>query len=158
MTTQVQSSMSPLGHAQGKQVGDGPWIVVGAAAVAIKLEVNKDTADGAVLYTVPPDARLFIEQTFWEVTTPFTGGSSSTIGLSSNAAPHDTKGDLLGGASGDTAAKLTAGIQEGTPGVSFSGPPGIVILEAGQQIRLDRVASQFAAGAGFAHIIGRFIR
>ena len=153
----LHSSVSPFGHAQGKQDANGNWTVVGSNAVALKLPIAHDTADGAALYTVPEDARLLIEQAFWEVTTPFTGGASSAIGLSSSAAPHDTKGDLLGGASGDVAAALTAGVAEGTPGASFSGAPGIVLLEAGATIRLDRVTSAFTAGAGFAHVIGRFI-
>jgi hypothetical protein len=154
----VQSTLSPLGHAQGKATPDGEgWVVVGSSPVGLKIEFNKDTVDGAALYVVPEDARLLIEQTFWEVTTGFTGGTSSAIGLSASTAPHDTKGDLLGGASGDVAATLVPGFAEGTPGASWSGAPGIVVLEAGTVIRFNRVASAFTAGAGFVHIIGRFI-
>lgn len=154
----VQGTMSSQGHAQGVIDPQGNWLVVGSAAFAAKLAISYETADGAKLYVVPADSRLLIEQAFWEVSTDFTGGTSSAIGLASDAAPHETPGDLLGGAAGDVAASLVAGFAEGTPGASFSGAPGIVVLEAGQAIVFNRIASAFTAGMGYAHVVGRFIR
>lgn len=154
----VESTLSPLGHPKGKADANGNWILTGTAGVQLKLAISKDTVDGAVLYTVPDDTRLLIEQAFWEVTTGFTGGTSSAVGLSSSQAPHDAAGDLLGGAGGDVAATLVAGLTQGTVGVSFSAAPKMVALEAGATIKYNRIASAFTAGAGFAHIVGRFIR
>lgn len=154
----TESNYSPLGHPKGYMDADGNWITSAPSAPAsIKLAVGYATADAAVLYTVPAEKRLMIEQTFWEVTTGFTGGTSSAVGVSSSQSPHNTKGDLLGGATGDVAATLVAGVVEGTPGASFSGSPGIVVLEAGATVIFDRITDAFTAGAGFVHIIGRYI-
>lgn len=129
-----------------------------AKAVALKLAVTKDTADAAVLYTVPTGKRLFVEQAFWEVTANWTGGSSSTIGLSSSSTLFATKGDIQGGASGDAAAALTTTIKfcKGTQGAKLA-TNGKVVLEAGETIIFDRITSAFTAGTGYAHIVGTLV-
>src|SRR3954466_4354256 len=69
----------------------------GDAILTFPVDFNK--ADAAVLFTVPSapaGLRLQVTRCFWEVTTPFTGGASSAIGLSSSNASYNTKGDLLG--------------------------------------------------------------
>jgi hypothetical protein len=154
MTASLEKS--PYGHPQGKMAADGTWERNLPARFALKLPVAFGTADAAALYTVPADKRMHIERTFWEVTTAFTGGSSSAIGVSSDQAPHETKGDLLGGASGDVLAGLTAGVKSGTIGASF-GSNGVVVLEPGSVIRFDRITSAFTAGAGFVHLIGTVV-
>lgn len=114
--------------------------------------VTFNTADAAVLYTVPTAiARLQLIRAGWEVTTPFTGGTSSTIGLSSSNAAYNTKGDLQGGASGDAAAALVAGFKGGTVGAKLASN-GLVCLVAGDTIRFDRITSAFTAGVGLAHV------
>lgn len=149
---------SPFGHPQGKQSTAGVWERLPAAtAFALKLAVNFGTADAAVLFTVPTGKRMLIERTFWEVVTGFTGGSSSAIGLSSSQTAQSTKGDVLGGASGDVTATLgTAGVKGGTLGADF-GTNGVIILEPGATIRFDRVTSVYTAGAGFVHVVGRVV-
>jgi len=120
------------------------------------LPITYATADAATLWTVP--ARVQIRDVFWEVTTGWTGGTSSAIGVSSDSAPHETKGDLLGGATGDVAATLvTTGTHYlgGTLGVSF-GSNGRVVLPAAAVIRFDRITSVFTAGAGNVHVVGEF--
>jgi len=125
----------------------------GDAILTIPVDFNK--ADAAVLYTVPTGLRLQVTRCFWEVTTPWTGGTSSAIGLSSSNANYNTKGDLLGGASGDVAAGLTAGFK-GTNGAKTASQ-GIVVLVAGDTIRFDRITSAFTAGAGNVHICVQFV-
>lgn len=120
----------------------------GDAVVTIPVDFNK--ADAAVLFTIPAGYRCQVGRAFWEVTTPWTGGASSAIGVSSSNANANTKGDILGGAAGDVAAGLTAGFK-GTVGAKIAAL-GLVVLVAGDTIRFDRIASAFTAGAGFLHL------
>lgn len=138
--------------------GVGRWFRMGS--FDLKIAIGFALADAAVLSTVPTGKRLLIEQAYWEVTTSWTGGTSSAIGISSDVAPHDTKGDILGGAGGDVAAALVStggATKQGTIGVSYSAAPKMVVLEAGSKIRFDRIVDAFTAGAGFAHLAGRLI-
>lgn len=108
------------------------------------------TADAAVLGTLPSGVELLVVRSYWEITADFTGGTASAIGLSSSQSPHNTKGDLLGGGSGDVAAGLTAGIKAGTIGADIAAG---VLLVGGSTIRFDRITSAFTAGAGYAHVV-----
>lgn len=146
---------SPLGHPMGQMQSD-VWTRKPDSRFALKLAIGSGTADAAMLYTVPTGKRLLIERTLFEVTTAFTGGTASAIGLSSSQAPHETKGDLLGGSGGDVAATLVAGVTGGTIGASF-GSNGVVLLEAGATILFDRITSAFTAGAGFVHVVGQVV-
>ena len=138
--------------------GTGAWLRADTVA-HLKLAIAFGTADAATLFTVPAGFRLELEKVFWEVTADWTGGSSSAIGISSADAPHETQGDLLGGATGDIAATLVAasGELQGTIGVSYSAAPLLAVLEATDTIRFDRITSAFTAGAGFVHAIARQI-
>lgn len=109
-------------------------------------------ADAAVLYTVPAGFRLILGVPFHNVTTSWTGGTSSAIGCSSGNTGLATKGDLLGGASGDVAAGLlsTGAYAKGTVGAKI-GKPGAVLV-AGDTILFDRITSVFTAGASTIHI------
>lgn len=161
----MSDALSSLGHPKGRMNPvTGVWERnsaftgnVGGETVDLRLAIGFATADAAVLYKVEPGLRLLVEQVFVEVTTAFTGGTSAAIGLSASVAPHETKGDLFGGAGGELLAGLTVGMHAGTAGVSFSADPKMVLLEAGTEIRFDRIASAFAAGAGYVHLIGRTI-
>lgn len=129
------------------------------AAVHMKLPIGFALLDNAVLYTVPDGKRFLAEMFLWETTADWTGGVLSAIGLSSDQAPHETAGDLLGGAAGDVEADLQAadGVHQGTIGTSYSAAPASVVLESGSVIRFNRIVSAFTAGAGFVHVIGRWI-
>ena len=109
------------------------------------------TADATVLFTVPTNARLLVRRGYWAVTTGFTGGSSSSIGLSSSNAAYNTKGDLLGGAGGDVAATLVAGAC--IPGTIGAKTAAGIFLNAGDTIKFNQITSAFTAGAGFAHLV-----
>jgi hypothetical protein len=127
------------------------------AAIALKLPINYSMADATALFKVPADVKLAIESLMWEVLVGFTGGTNSAIGVSSDLAVYNTKGDLLGGASGQLTAVLgTAGYKGGTIGAKF-GSNGVVVLTPGSIIRLDLIASQYTAGSGFVHVLGRQI-
>lgn len=104
-------------------------------------------ADAAVLYTVPAGFRLILGVPFHNVTTSWTGGTSSAIGCSSSNAGLSTAGDLLGGASGDVAAGLlsTGAYAKGTVGAKI-GKPGAVLVAA-DTILFNRITSVFTAGA-----------
>ncbi len=163
----ADEKFSSLGRPQGKMdPTTGKWNrnayahgpgQKNANSFSVKLPINKDTADAAVLYKTPSGQRMLIEQVLWEVTTPFTGGTSSAIGLSANVAPYTAAGSIHGGASGELAAGLTAGIRRGTLGTGLSAAPNALVLEPETELRFNRIASQFAAGAGFVHVIGRII-
>jgi hypothetical protein len=96
-----------------------------------------------------------IEQIMWEVTTGFTGGSSSAIGISSDATGWSTKGDLLGGAGGDVTATL------GTAKKAIAGTAGAMggalLIPSTKIIRFDRITSAYTAGAGFVRIRGQLL-
>lgn len=136
--------------------GAGKWVRADVD-FDIKLPIGFATADATALFTVPVGFKLLLEQIFWDITTAFTGGASAAIGLSSDAAPYTTKGMLLGGASGDVLATLVAGITQGTIGTGFSAAPKMVVIPAGNVVRLDQITSAFTAGAGFVHLVGRRI-
>lgn len=130
--------------------GSGRWLLI-PGACRLLLPIGFATADAAVLLTVPTGARLAIRELFWNVTTSFTGGTSSAIGVSSNKASFTTKGDLLGGAAGNVLATLAAAatLIPGTVGAGFDTlAKRRVVWEATQTIRFDRITSAFDAGAG----------
>jgi len=143
---QAASNYAPALAAQLKALYDQ-----GDAILALPVDFTK--ADAAVLYTVPTGIRLQLGRAFWEITASWTGGASSAIGLSSSNASYSTKGDLLGGASGDVAAGLTfvAPLFKGTIGAKAASQ-GVIVLVAGDTIRFDRITSAFTAGTGLAHV------
>ncbi len=132
--------------------GSGRWLRC-CGTVDLSLAFTYATADAAVLFTVPVGARLIVVRGYWEITTACAGGSSSAIGLS-GPSPHNTKGDLLGGASGDVEATLTAGVKLGTIGADQA--VGI-LLKAADTVKFDRVTSVFTSGAGNAHLVCQLV-
>lgn len=110
------------------------------------------TADGATLYTVPTGFQLAIAVPYWHVTTSWTGGTSSAIGLASSNTGLSTAGDLLGGASGDVAAGLlsTGAYAKGTAGAKI-GKPGAVLV-GGDTVTFEQITSTFTAGAAVVHV------
>lgn len=132
-------------------VGTGRWLRADKACV-LKLPIAYTTADAAALCTVPSGMVLRLAgMPFWEVTTGFTGGTNSAIGLSASAIAT-TKGDLLGGASGQLTAVLgTSGVKPGTIGplIDTLAEQQAFVLVGADYLRFDRIASVYTAGAGF---------
>lgn len=130
--------------------GTGTWLKM-LGAIDLALPITFATADAAILLTVPAGAYLHVRRCYWEVTTGWTGGASSAIGASSSNATYTTKGDLLGGASGDLAATLVSGrLIPGTIGAKTAA--GIFLIPT-NTIRFDRIVSVYTAGAGNLHIV-----
>lgn len=139
---------------------DGRWLAVPGQFVNLALPFTYATADAATLYTMPTGAAFKVEGLYWEVTTGFTGGSSSAIGVSttkSSPTNWSTKGDLLGGSGGDVAATLVAGARIagtiGTDADTIAKMRG-AIFEAAELFRFDRITSAFTAGVGSVHVYG----
>lgn len=130
----------------------GRWLRA-PGMVDLRIAIGFGTADGAVLLTLPAGARMLVRRCYWEVTTAFEGGSSSAIGLA-GPSPHNTAGDLLGGAGGDVEATLTAGVKLGTVGADIAAG---VMLKATETVTFERITSAFTAGAGFVHIVGELV-
>lgn len=131
----------------------GAWLRA-ADIVDLKLAIAFGTADAGTLFTVPAGFKLRVDRAFWEVTTSFTGGASSAVGISSTDTAFNTKGDILGGSTGDVAATLVSTgspYKGGTIGAKYASN-GVVVLVAGDTVRFDRITSAFTAGAGFAHL------
>lgn len=143
--------------------GSGRWLRV-PGDVDLALPISFSTATAAVLYTVPTGARFRLRDAYWEVLSAFTGssgGGAAAIGLSStNMTGLTTKGNILGGASGDVLATLVTGVTAGTIGVGIDTVAELhtnTILIPGITIRFDRFTDQFTGGSGYAHLVGDLI-
>ncbi len=133
-------------QATGETVGR--WLLAPGQTSILSLPFTFATADNAVLVTLPTNSVVQVLAGYWSVTADFTGGTTPAIGLSSNNAAYNTNGDLLGGASGDLTAALTAGaIKIATAGTKIARG---AFLVGGNTIIFDRIASAFTAGAGSA--------
>ena len=132
----------------------GHWVRTDSL-VHLKLPISFQTSDAAQLIKVPAGITVEIDKIFWETTQNWVdGGPPPAIGISTDTAPFDTQGDLLGGASGSKAGDLnTAVVYSAEP----PGPTGtgVVVLKPNVVVRFDRITSQFAAGAGFIHAFVR---
>lgn len=131
--------------------GSGRWLRADKA-FTMKLPIDYTMADGAAILTVPAGFVLRLTGLpFWEVTTGFSGGSSSAIGVASDKTGYDTAGDILGGATGDVAASLTAGVRAGTIGPKLDSFAELqaFFLEEADTLTFERITSAFTAGAGF---------
>jgi hypothetical protein len=133
--------------------GAGRYLLCPGFVADIPIAISFANTDAQVLATLPAGMVFLGGRSYWEITADWTGGTSSAIGLSSGQAPHNTKGDLLGGGSGDVAATLVAsgGKLLGTIGADVAAG---VLLKPAATIRFDRITSAFTAGTGFAHLVG----
>jgi hypothetical protein len=132
--------------------GTGAWVRADKAFI-MQIPISYANTDGQAIETIPAGFALRLAGfPFWRVTTTFAGGSSSAIGLSTNVTGYETGGDLLGGATGDTA--LSAGLVAGTLGGELDDHVGFqaLLLVAASEIQFDRITSAFTSGAGFACI------
>lgn len=131
--------------------GTGRWLRADKA-FTLKLPIGFGTADGAAILTLPVGfAARLTGLPFWEVTTPFTGGAASSIGVASSVVGYQAAGDILGGAGGDVEAGLGAGVQPGTLGPKLDTPAEVqaFVMDAGDTLTFERITSAFTAGAGF---------
>jgi hypothetical protein len=131
--------------------GTGQWRRADKSFI-MKVPIGFANTDGEAIETIPAGFTLRLTgMPYWEVTTGFTGGSSSAIGISTNLTGYTTAGDILGGATGDVAATLVAGDVVGTIGDEMVDTQAFhdLLLIAASEIQFDRITSVFTAGAGF---------
>lgn len=133
--------------------GTGAWLRADKAFV-MKLPIAFTNTDGEAILTMPEGFALRLTGfPYWEITTPFSGGTGSTIGISTSKTGYDTEGDILGGASGDSTEVESAGLSPGTVGaeLDLTGFHALLFVE-GDEFRYDRITDAYTAGAGFVCI------
>jgi hypothetical protein len=138
--------------------GTGRWLLL-PGSVDLALPFTFSTADAAILLTIPTGGRFYLRNAYWEILSAMTGasGGAAAIGLSSSTGALTTKGDILGGASGDLLATLITGVTAGTIGVGIDTVAELhtkALLLPGSTFRFDRIANQFTAGSGNIHVTG----
>lgn len=149
LTSDTGTGAGPFFVATATTAGVGAFLRV-TQSLEMAVGITFATADLATLYTLPVGLKLRINKVYWEVTTSFTGGTSSAIGVASGNTNFNTAGDLLGGSSGDLAATLVSTgspYKGGTIGTKF-GSNGVVALVGGDTVKFNRITSVFTAGAG----------
>lgn len=144
--------------------GTGTWLRM-PGAVDLRIPITFATADTTAILTMQAGQRLAVERLCWEVTADFTGGTASAIGCSSSVnrgTDFTAKGDLLGGATGDVLAGLTAalGFTAGTIGTDMDTLTKTrrLMLVAADTVKFDRITSAFTAGTGYVHVIGNLLK
>lgn len=125
--------------------GDPGRFEILSRSFALNLAITHQTANNAVLFTVPTGFRLVVERLFYRVGTGYVN-ANGRIGASSSNAAYNTAGDLIGGSGGDAAAALAVGVRGGTIGTKFVSN-GAVELIADDTIKHDVIASGYTAGA-----------
>lgn len=136
-------------------VGSGRWLRADKT-VPLFLSVTHSNTDNSTIFTVPTGARLHPREAWWEVTTNWTGGSSPAIGVHASPTGWTTKGDILGGASGDVGATLvtTSTRMTGTIGAKLdTRTNGRLIMVAADTFKFDRITDVFSAGAANVRIL-----
>lgn len=146
--------------------GAGAWLRK-PGGCELKLPFTYATADAAILLTIPTGALLLVDEFYWQISADMTGGVASAIGVSSSnksdSAAFTTKGDFLGGATGDVAATLTAALGSikalGTIGTDWDTvAKRRTLFVPTDTIRFDRITSAFAAGTGNVCVAGTLLR
>lgn len=138
----------------------GRWIRK-AGIARLDLSIPFATADATVLATIPAGFRFRPLEANWKVTTTMTTASAAGAGVSSSNAAASTKGDLLGGATGDVVATLVStgasNFVLGTGGAKLMGTNTqrrAIALVAGDTLRYDLFTGTFTGGVFAAQIHG----
>lgn len=133
--------------------GTGRWIRM-PGAFTLRIPIAFGMADGDKILTVPAGYVLRLTGApYWDITTGWTGGSSSTIGIASDHSGYATAGDLLGGASGEATAVIgTTGVKAGTIGPKLDTLTEFqaFFLDALESLTYEEITSAYTAGTGFA--------
>jgi hypothetical protein len=139
--------------------GVGRWLLV-PGHVVLTLPFTFATADAAVLWTAPTGCKFRPRDAWWEIGVSLTGGASSAIGVHASPAGWTTKGDILGGATGDVAATLVSSATRmvGTVGTKMTAHTNDrLVMIAGDTFIFDQITSAFTAGSGNVRILGDLI-
>lgn len=135
--------------------GSGRWLYA-ASTCALTIPVTKDNTDNQTIFTVPAGSRLKVREAWWEVSVSWTGGTTPAIGVHASPTGWTTKGDILGGASGDLTATLvsTDTRMTGTVGAKLDTyAHGRLIMIAADTFKFDRIADAFTAGAANVRVL-----
>ena len=84
----------------------------------------------------------------------------SPIGALARDAMPTFRQVFIGGASGDVAATLVAGVKAGTIGAKMDSDAEIHanLFEAGEAFTYEEITSEFTSGSGFVHLVGFLLR
>lgn len=132
--------------------GNGRWLRADKSFV-MKLPVSAANDDGDTIGTIPEGFAVRLTGLpYWETTDGWTGGDSSAIGIAASRTGFTAAGALLGGAAGDIAATLVAGIAAGTVGSALDSFAELqaALFEEGDEFTYEEITSAFTAGEGFA--------
>lgn len=135
--------------------GSGRWLRL-PGLVNLSLAIDKTMADNATIFTVPVGARLHVLDAWFDVLVSWSGGSSSAIGVHSSVSGWSTKGDILGGTTGDVAATLvsTNTRMTGTIGTQMdTRTHGRLITLAADTLNYDKITSTFTAGSANVRVL-----
>ncbi|RTL30301.1 MAG: hypothetical protein EKK55_02180 [Rhodocyclaceae bacterium] len=122
--------------------GDAGRFIVDTRSLNLRIPVTAAQADAATIFTVPTGCAFkVVDPGFWWdiTTTSFTGGSSASMGISSNKTGFTGKGSLLGGTGGDVLATLA------TSASPTLGTRGFRTFPAGSRIVTETLAVASAA-------------
>ncbi len=123
-------------------VGSGRWLRADRI-VPLSLAVTHANVDADTIFTVPVGARLHPREAWWETTTTF-NGSTPKLGVHASPTGWTTKGDILGGASGDTVAS-TGTRMDGTIGAKLdTRTNGRLIMIAADTFKFDVVSGSLS--------------
>jgi len=150
-STAVEDTADELVQTPDGAPATGRWLRADKCFV-MKIPFSYANSDGDALETIPAGFILRIAgMPFWEIEADMTGGSSSAIGISTNITGYETGGDILGGATGDVAATLVAGVAAGTIGGELNDTTGLhdLLFVAASEFQFDAITSAFTAGNGF---------
>ena len=139
--------------------GVGKWVCVDPFFNLQFANIDFNTPDAHVLFTVPAGLRISPIRFLFETGNAWTGGAGA-VGVSSSNAAFNTKGDLMGGAAGDVAANMGAAGFHGTIGTKMAAayttrPP--VVLVGGDTIRWDVIVAGYNTGNGILNVPCFFI-
>lgn len=130
----------------GDSPAEGRWLRADDAFV-MKIPFSFANTDDEVIFTVPAGfAFRLTAYPFLDIATSFTGGTSSSFGISTNITGYTADGALVGVS---LAAAATAGVRPGTIGAEL---PDLAHFQAllfveDSAIEYNRVVDAFTAGA-----------
>ncbi len=136
--------------------GSGRWLRK-PGAVCLEVPIAVATADNAVILTIPTGCAFKLNSAHWRITTAFSGGTGSALGVESSLNTSD--GDILGGSGGDTTNVQSTGRRAGTVGTTMDSMSELhaQLYVAGDTFALDEITDAYLLGAGYVCLVGTLI-
>lgn len=132
--------------------GGGAWLYQGSS-ITLKLAISHANSDADTIFTVPTGVQLHPREAWWETSQTF-NGTSPKLGVHASPTGWTTKGDILGGATGDTLAS-TDSRMAGTIGAKLdTRAHGRLIMIAADTFKFDLISGSLStAGASNVRIL-----